>query len=1262
MVIKLLFTVSIFLIGISSFSYGQSVPATGGTAAQSPTLLPQRVPPSPTAAALERYALMPVTESAGTPTINLPLYEIHSGQLTVPLSLSYHASGVRVSDAASWVGLGWSLNAGGVITRVVRGLPDEDEGGFNENYKTVPQTNTFGLIFSRGTPTSLYYLLEHAAAARTEPRKLDYEPDLYTYNCPGQSGCFMRDNHGEYQPLPLKPITIAVGDSAITLVDEHGTNYLFKDTEYSRTNPSRGRLHNISAWYLTRMVSADQTDTIRFTYARAGKGTLNTVLNQQISIVSNAVKILDGGDGQIPIPQDTYKDDTYSYTSVATKRLSRIEFKGGYVAFQALDNRLDGVGDETLRSLVVVAYNGQDTLKRVTFYHSYFNQNDISSSNAASFWRLRLDSVATAAGGGNIQLPPYRFAYNATPLPDKVTGSRDYWGYPNGAGTSYSPTGQPWLVPATVVESVANRGPMQVGGADRKVNPDYTQAGMLTDLHYPTGGWHHFTYEPNTLAERYEVPNPRTSVTVNATTPPGGFEGGGQRVTDERVFSITYPVARVRAAINIAAGNDAKDRLHSQGTITLTDITDTAAASTVATWSGTAAAPNNNTFNLDSPDGRPYLKTGHVYKIGVTATGAASANIALSYEAATITYAVHNIITGGVRLREQRIQAAPQAAATIKRYYYNKADSLESSGYLINAIAPLFSRKTISRIEGPGDPNCGPFSSLCPQKSIIDLTYTTVSTNSLGELEGTEQAVGYGTVTVVDSATTGQVAGRTVSTYSKQRENGTNRKPYPPKAIASWKRGNLLTQQHYRQTATGKLELMQKLVNEYETLDSVQIQGLTVMPDASFTGGTLFTLEGEPAPYFVLEGPPPPLERVYPFAYINTVQLSGWQRVARTRRYQYAGGDTSVYHLTTTAYRYANPRHQQPTLVETTLANGQRQQVHSRYAADYDVTQISNSSSPSAQALGELLRTHAVAQLVEQTTTRLTPTDTLVTQSSLSLFRVLAPSVVVPARQLAYQASTPTPWHRFQRADLRAGQLLTDAHYETRLVFDRYDAQRQLTQAHVVGGTPLTYLWDNATSEPLAKVTNATSNQVASTSFEPGATGRWAYDSTATSPYRVRGGRTGRWAYELGPAQNQVWRINLPAATYELLLWAQGGAPALYQNGVLVPPARQQLVATSAGGWQQYRTRLVLPARADGNAVQLLAPAGSTLRLDEVRLAPVGSELTSYTYDALRGMTSQTDPTGRTLTYEYDGLGRLVRTRDEQGRILSQQQYHYASK
>jgi len=68
--------------------------------------------------------------------------------------------------------------------------------------------------------------------------------------------------------------------------------------------------------------------------------------------------------------------------------------------------------------------------------------------------------------------------------------------------------------------------------------------------------------------------------------------------------------------------------------------------------------------------------------------------------------------------------------------------------------------------------------------------------------------------------------------------------------------------------------------------------------------------------------------------------------------------------------------------------------------------------------------------------------------------------------------------------------------------------------------------------------------------------------------------------------------------------------------------------------------------------------------LPDLRAVPAlaHSLLTTYVHQPLVGITSQTDPTGRLTTYEYDALGRLLRTRDEQGRILSQQQYHYAGK
>lgn len=77
----------------------------------------QRVfPPSPTAASLGRYGEVPVTMYSGIPNINIPLFELESTKLSLPVSMSYQATGVKVEEIPGWVGLGWALNAGGVIT------------------------------------------------------------------------------------------------------------------------------------------------------------------------------------------------------------------------------------------------------------------------------------------------------------------------------------------------------------------------------------------------------------------------------------------------------------------------------------------------------------------------------------------------------------------------------------------------------------------------------------------------------------------------------------------------------------------------------------------------------------------------------------------------------------------------------------------------------------------------------------------------------------------------------------------------------------------------------------------------------------------------------------------------------------------------------------------------------------------------------------------------------------------------------------------
>ena len=82
-------------------------------------------PISPNATSLGEYGEVPVSPYTGLPLIQIPLHEISLSGHKIPISLSYHAGGVRPDQHPGWLGLGWSLNAGGCISRIVKDLPDE---------------------------------------------------------------------------------------------------------------------------------------------------------------------------------------------------------------------------------------------------------------------------------------------------------------------------------------------------------------------------------------------------------------------------------------------------------------------------------------------------------------------------------------------------------------------------------------------------------------------------------------------------------------------------------------------------------------------------------------------------------------------------------------------------------------------------------------------------------------------------------------------------------------------------------------------------------------------------------------------------------------------------------------------------------------------------------------------------------------------------------------------------------------------------------
>jgi len=108
---------------------------------------------SPNAAALGKVADIPISYQTGLPNISIPIYTIKEGPLQLPISLSYHASGLKTMETSSWVGAGWSLNAGGMISRQVRGAADEIIQPYGPGGSNVSYLSSHGYSVSAGSPS-----------------------------------------------------------------------------------------------------------------------------------------------------------------------------------------------------------------------------------------------------------------------------------------------------------------------------------------------------------------------------------------------------------------------------------------------------------------------------------------------------------------------------------------------------------------------------------------------------------------------------------------------------------------------------------------------------------------------------------------------------------------------------------------------------------------------------------------------------------------------------------------------------------------------------------------------------------------------------------------------------------------------------------------------------------------------------------------------------------------------------------------------------
>lgn len=199
-----------------------------------------------------------VDHVSGIFNYSIPLFEVRSGGFDLPVKLNYHGGGVQPTDKPGVVGYNWSLQHGGIVTRIIKGeYADEKYGIATFNRKP---------------------LLEDIQGVNQKYR--DGENDIFTVMFNERSIKFiLQYENGKIEIVPLEKTGVKIEflnetpSSGWVVTDENGVRYLFSVLEwicnYSRQEnigfKSTLDKSYISSWYISR-IEIPNSDTIYFEY------------------------------------------------------------------------------------------------------------------------------------------------------------------------------------------------------------------------------------------------------------------------------------------------------------------------------------------------------------------------------------------------------------------------------------------------------------------------------------------------------------------------------------------------------------------------------------------------------------------------------------------------------------------------------------------------------------------------------------------------------------------------------------------------------------------------------------------------------------------------------------------------------------------------------------------------------------------------------------------------------------------------------------
>jgi hypothetical protein len=506
-----------------------------------------------------------VNLQTGSANYSLPMFnwQDDKSRLNSIVALSYNSgNGLKVNDVASNVGQGWNLVAGGVITRMQVGEPD-DQRAFNGIgnqsdqditkypagylYATVPAYN--------GCPDALtkypIYGAMNQMYAQHNVTAEDKQPDYFTFQFNGKSGMFVLDADTSIDigmPLgdtklkisfqrdttlinqgirtTITSFTIQDADGLIYTFSQHGLTKVlhsgycdasqsqeihqpnFKQGGiYHQTGFDNGQVVNpyiIGSWYLSQIKDPLTQRTITFNYTTH---TINSSAGTDISdnrTTSTSYFLL-----------------SHKKSIALTPDISSIVYPDGHQVIVNYGNaRVDLNGENAVASIDIL-YNGR-YLSEYRLNTTYFILNRYGTpvtpyqKNVA---RLCLKSVQKIGVDLKEDTPPYIFDYylgsdNADDfVPPPFFYAKDIFGFYNG-NNSIDYYGTPIPLQDTSVSQLKfdqlrglcfltmhnDSGYYPNNPVPVYVNPKsgYAKNGLLKQIIYPTGGTLTYQYSQNT--------------------------------------------------------------------------------------------------------------------------------------------------------------------------------------------------------------------------------------------------------------------------------------------------------------------------------------------------------------------------------------------------------------------------------------------------------------------------------------------------------------------------------------------------------------------------------------------------------------------------------------------------------------------------------------------------------------------------------------------------------------------------------------------